>query len=486
MNRRSFLTAAAGFTAIAFNPDVLYAASAGIGDWTMGVADVDADIVPRGMSLVHGKPPTDLSGVLYRNGPAKFHRPGGSVGHWFDGDGMVRRYGLADGKATLAARFVDTPKRRADTAANAVVTAGFGTPAGKGSGVQSADDVNAANISVMMAGGDLWALWESGSPVAMDPDTLETRGFKTLRPDLKGMPFLAHPRLDPDGTVWNLGVSGNQAVVWTLAADGALKAASVVPLPRASYLHDFTATARHLVIVLQPWVQTRFVAPIVDSYSWQPETGTQILVLDKADLSVRRVYETETFSFFHMGDAWEEADGTIRFDICAEPDPAFGIEGGRALMQGRRPASGVRADLRMISLKPDGKASVERPGMVAEFPKADPRFAGLARRYTACLGTGPGDLPFFQTVQVRDWKRDRIDRFDFGDRFLAEEVVFAPRPGGSAELDGWLVGTGINLDAKATELHVFDARRVAAGPVCSWRADVALPISLHGVFKAEA
>lgn len=483
MNRRSFLTAAAGVAAIAFNPDVLYAATAGIGDWTLGFADVEADIDPRGMRLVHGKPPAGLAGVLYRNGPAKFHRPGGSVGHWFDGDGMVRRYGLADGKATLSARFVDTPKRRADTAANAVITPGFGTPAGKGGGARSADDVNGANISVMMAGDDLWALWESGSPVVMDPTTLASKGFKTLRPDLKGMPFLAHPRFEPDGTVWNLGVSRNKAVVWNLAADGALTSATMIDLPRASYLHDFTATARHLVIVLQPWIQTRFITPVVDGYSWQPDLGTQILVIDKADLTRRRIYETDTFSFFHMGDAWEESDGTIRFDICTEPTPIFGIEGGRALMRGEKPPAAPRPQLTLIGLHPDGRTSVEHPGLFAEFPKADPRFAGQTRRFTAGLSDGPGDNPMFQSVVVQDWKRERTDRFDFGARFLAEEVVFVPRPGGSAEFDGWLVGTGVNLDAKATELHVFDARKVSAGPITSWRADVALPISLHGVFK---
>ena len=483
MNRRAFLTASVGFAAAALNPDLLYAASAGAGDWSLGVADVEADIAPQPLRLVHGRAPAGLSGRLYRNGPAKFHRPGGSVSHWFDGDGLMRRYAINDGQVSLSARFVDTAKRRADTAAGAVVTAGFGTAGSSRASVGSADDVNAANISVMMAGGELWALWESGSPIVMDPDTLQTRGPKTLRPDLKGMPFLAHPRVEPDGTVWNLGVAGRKAVVWRLGADGALQAADVIDLPRASYLHDFTATDRHLVLVLQPWIHDRLVAPIVDGYSWRPETGTQILVIDKADLSRRRIFETDAFFFFHMGDAWEEADGTIRFDICTSPDPTFAVDGARAMVEGRKPVVTVSPDLRLISLHPDGRTRVERAGLSAEFPKADPRFAGLARTKTASLGYGRDANPFHQSVAVRDWKRDRIDSFDFGPRHLLEEMVFVPRPGGSAEFDGWLVGTGINLDARATELHVFDAERVAAGPVCSWRADVAMPISLHGIFK---
>jgi all-trans-8'-apo-beta-carotenal 15,15'-oxygenase len=38
------------------------------------------------------------------------------------------------------------------------------------------------------------------------------------------------------------------------------------------------------------------------------------------------------------------------------------------------------------------------------------------------------------------------------------------------------------VKARATELHVFDARRVEAGPLVSWRASAALPVTFHGCF----
>ena len=44
----------------------------------------------------------------------------------------------------------------------------------------------------------------------------------------------------------------------------------------------------------------------------------------------------------------------------------------------------------------------------------------------------------------------------------------------------WLIAPSINLAARATELHVFDARRVDDGPLCTWRADVALPAGFTG------
>ena len=481
MNRRSFLASAAGFGALAVTPEIALAAAANSGAWTLAVADVEADVAKHTMRRVAGRAPAGLEGVLFRNGPAKFRRPGGSVTHWFAGDGLVRRFAVADGQATCAARFADTRKRRVDTAANACVTPGFGTVGDRKVRVAGPDDVNAANISVMQAGSQLWALWEAGSPLVMDPETLETRGFHAFRDDLKGMPFLAHPRFEPDGRVWNLGVSGRQAIVWRLGRDGALELAQPIQLPRASYLHDFSATERHLVIVLQPWMHEKQVAPVAAGYVWKPEQGVQVLVLDKADLTRRRVFEVPAFTFFHMADAWEEADGTIRLDLCSEESPEFALAGAQGLLQGKLLDSPPPV-LTRLTLRPDGKGEALRLGPTAEFPKGDPRFAGRRRDYDVFLGGGAPDQPLFTAVSVRDGKAGRIRTHDFGRGHIVEEMVFAPRPGSSAEFDGWLIGTAINLKAKATELHVFDARRVEAGPLVTWRADVALPITFHGFF----
>ena len=487
MNRRSFLTAGAGLAALALNPEVLHAAAANqvAGDWSLGFADLEADVPRAPMTLIQGRPPAGLAGALYRNGSGKFRRPGRNAAHWFDGDGLMRAFRIQDGGATLEARFADTPKRRRDTAANAVITPGFGTAAGPGAQIGSADATNAANISVLPMGDELWALWEAGSPLVMDPNTLATRDFKVLRPDLRGMPFLAHPRREPGGRVWNLGLAGAKALVWRLSAQGAVEAADLIDLPRASYVHDFTATDRHLIIVLQPWIQDRAGLPYVDSLSWRPALGTQVLVLDKADLSNRRVFELPSFFCFHMGDAWSEADGTLRFDACISPDPGFALQGARDILWGRSTHGGGGARLAMIALRPSGAADLSQADLAAEFPRTDRRFAGRERRFTVhATGLTPG-RPLFEGVAIHDWKRDTERCFHFGPRQIVEEAVFVPRPGSAAEFDGWLLTPTLNLDAAASELHVFDARRVEAGPVCGWRGAVGLPVGLHGAFVAH-
>jgi len=97
IDRRGFLVAGAGLgAALALAPHAAFAAPADRrADWTLAVADLEADVAPSPMRLVSGKPPADLAGVLYRNGPAKFHRPGGDAGHWFDGDGLMRAFASA-------------------------------------------------------------------------------------------------------------------------------------------------------------------------------------------------------------------------------------------------------------------------------------------------------------------------------------------------------------------------------------------------------
>lgn len=483
LSRRQILSAGTMAGAALFCPDIAVAGSAN-SDWTLGIADVEDDIAPRAIRRVAGKAPTGLVGTLYRNGPAKFRRGGTSAGHWFDGDGLMRAFRFADdGTAHLAARFADTPKRRQEAKLGRMAVPGFGTKSGAGAIISGPDDTNPANTSVILSGGELLALWEAGSPLRMDPKTLETRGMKTYRADLAQMPFLAHPRIEPDGRIWNLGLSGQSALVWRIGANGGLEAAHMIALPRASYMHDFTATARHLVIVLQPWIQDKFSLPFVNSLSWRPEQGTQVLVVDKDDLSKQRLFELPAFSFFHLADAWEESDGTIRFDGCIEPTPKFGIEGAPGLVRGEH----VRAPmplLTMIALHANGQATLIPTRIAAEFPRTNPRLAGVPRRHTVHVGLYRPERPLAQGVGVWDWGKGRDDTHDFGARQLVEEFVFVPRAGAPGELAGWIVGNTVNLDARATELHVFDAQHVSRGPVCTWRADMALPVGFHGTFVA--
>lgn len=488
-SRRRFLTAAAALSAAVITPETVRAMAAmqladrhGLADWAPATADLEGDVARRAMRRVHGRAPAALEGALFRNGPGRFRRPGGSATHWFDGDGLMRAFRVTDGQATLEARFADTAKRRRESALGAVVTPGFGTVGDGRAEIGSPDGASAANTAVLPLGETVWALWEGGSPLAMDAGDLSTRNIVTLRDDLKGMPFQAHPRIDPDGAIWNIGLAGDRMVVWRLNADGGLRSAEVVRLPRASYMHDFTASARHLVIVLQPWVFERDTMPFMNRFAWRPEMGTQVLVIDKADLSRTRTYDLPAFSFFHLGDAWEDGDGAVRFDVAAAKDVRFALDGARVLVEQRGTVAGEPAALSLVTLHADGRAEITSSDVAAEFPKANPRVAGRARRFTAHVAGETGGRPLPTGLAVQDWRTGRSDGFSFGERHIMEEAVWVPKPGRSGEADAWLVAPSINLAEGATELHVFEAGAVSDGPLVSWRADVALPAGFHGAW----
>ena len=292
--------------------------------------------------------------------------------------------------------------------------------------------------------------------------------------------IVLHHQLDGAGALGFVLRENRLVLQVRLAASGALEKASVIKLPMASYLHDFTATARHLVIVLQPWIQDSFRLPFVDSLTWRPELGTQVLVLEKDDLTKRRIFELPAFSFFHLGDAWEESDGTIRFDGCIERDPTFGQRGAKALIAGQYVHS-PKPVLAQFVLHARGKAELLPTRTFAEFPSNDKRRAGRPRQLTAHVTGYDSAGPFPHALGLWDWHKGKDDAFDFGKRQLVEEFLFVPR--GSGEREGWLVGNTLNLDAKATELHLLDAAHVANGPIATWRTSMPLPLGFHGTFQ---
>ncbi|MEO0883290.1 MAG: carotenoid oxygenase family protein [Pseudomonadota bacterium] len=440
---------------------------------------------PRPMHLIHGKPPAGLTGTLYRNGPGQFHYGSTHASHWFDGDGMIQRIHIDDGRAIHSGKFVQTTKRVAEQEAGRFLADGFGTKGDPSYPVQSSDDVNAANTSVVMAGGELLALWEGGSPWRLDPVTLASLGPKVWRDDLQGMPYLAHPKVEPDGRIWNLGVGGNRIAIYLSDTQGNLIEFGLADIGVPAYLHDWAMTDKHLIILVQPWLRTRSIPPFVDHLVWQPEDGLKILIVDKGDFSNTRWAQAPARAFYHTGAAWEETDGTIKLDVAFYDDPVLGSGGGTSEIDGSWTAEEqppLQSKFSLLTIPPRGDAQIIETALDGEFPQVDPRRHGLKRDLSA-LVTGVTDHhPGNTTLSLHNWTTGETDAFDFGPNRMVEEFLFVPKPGGSAEHDSWLVGPVLNMAAQTREIHVFDAASVSDGPVCTWMADYTWPLGFHGTW----
>lgn len=482
LSRRMFLhSGLMTGAALAVAPRVL--AEPTLPGWHVGYANAPSEgFAPAEMKLVRGKVPASLKGTLYRNGPAWFQHGDQYATHWFDGDGMVQRIAIGDGKAVHSGRFADTKKRRLEMQAGKFLAPGFGTKGDPSFPVGSADDVNPGNISVMMSGGELLALWEGGSAYRMDPVSLETKGFKVWRDDLKGMPFLAHPKREPDGRVWSLATSGSRVGIYNINPDGTTRDFGMADIGARHYIHDWTMTDRKLIILCQPWIQTKNIPPFIDGFVWKPEEGMKFLIIDKDDLKKTRWAQGPARSFYHTGAAWEESDGTIRLDAAFYPEPVLGSGGGADEIRGKYAGDQVSSKLTMAVIPVSGDAKLVETNIAGDFPQVDPRRHGLSRRLTAMVsGSDPGQ-PGANSLAVQDWSTGKSQVFDFGDGYMVEENLFVPKGSGSAETDCWLIGTAINSKLGRSEVHVFDAGHVSDGPVAVWQAGYAWPLGFHGTW----
>lgn len=464
-----------------------YAASAKKNPWTLGWRSALApDLSTPEVKLVSGKIPKGLSGTFYRNGPALFERDGLRVNHWFDGDGMVHAYNLDGGKVSHRGRMVRTGKYLREEKAGRFLVSGLGTKIENPAPITGPDDVNAANTSVLPIGGELLALWEGGSAYRLDDTTLETIGSKTWAPQLKGMPFSAHPKIENDGTVWNFGQDffNNRMIIYKISPKGKLAGMHLLKNVPGGMIHDFCMTEKHLIFVAPSFRVSQKADTILGMFKWLPNQNQRVIVVEKDNLDNRREYDLPPGFQFHYGNAWEDKSGDIRFSVCVG-DNSFVEKGAKALMRGEI-FDVTPARLAHVVLRKGGSAKIESilsERATHEFPQFNNRFTGQNSRYLYTVGDqtkiGVGQM----SILKHDLKTGNITAHNYGQHSIVEEHLFIPRPGGVREDDGWLIGTSLNLKTKATRLNILNAARLEDGPQAVFELPYALPLGFHGAWK---
>jgi all-trans-8'-apo-beta-carotenal 15,15'-oxygenase len=453
--------------------------------WLVGYASAPATLDCASLTI-QGKWPEGLTGRFYRNGPARHEVGSLRYHHWFDGDGMIQEFRIAAGRISHRGRMVATDKYTREVAAGRALERTFGTALPDMRPPNSPSALNPANINVIQHAGLLLALWEASDAYALNAETLETIGPKSWRDDLKGVPFGAHPRQEPDGTLWNFGYvpQADLLIVYRIGADGALKAAKVLKVPDIGMVHDFMTTSRHLVFVLPPihydLQKVKQGLAFVDCYDWRSGQPIRVLLVDKNTLEITRRYELPSGFVFHHANAYEESDGTVRFDSVVHPDARVMTETLREVMRGvSRPIP--ESATMVVKLAPDGRATRETLKGNVEFPRVDPRRIGQRHRQTwSVVFDSTGDGPTGGIVR-RDLESGATDMHRFGSLMLVEEHVYVPRAGG-AEGEGWLIGTHLDVGAGVTKLAVFDAMKLSDGPLAVASLPYTLPLGLHGNF----
>ncbi|HJQ35691.1 MAG TPA: carotenoid oxygenase family protein [Thermoanaerobaculia bacterium] len=442
---------------------------------------------------VEGRVPDSLRGTLYRCGPARFGIGGEPYLHWFDADGAVTavRFGspgvvrasgappapqsAPEARTTPgstpdvegAVRVLDTRWLRKERKANRQLYRSY-AQLGRGWRRWLTLPKNPANISVIPWDGQLLALWEAGLPIAVDRDTLETRGETTLGGQI-GPTFSAHPHR-VNNTLFNFGIHYGPKFSLDLYADA--KRIGNVPLPRPTLIHDFIPTAKHLIFFCPP-IRLRLarllagIAPFDDNLAWEPSHGTEIVVVPLADPTKPIRFTVDPFFQWHFVNAWEERDGIIKVDYIPYDD----FETNRWF----------------------GRAPYDPPTLPPASRYARATLDLAARRmHTETLSTAFCEFPAFDAQRDATWflcfddgLPPSLCRFDPSTRAhrnvpLGEHAV----PSEPCVAGDFVLSLVYDGARDASYVAVIDAARPEDGPVARIWFDHAIPFPFHGAWEA--
>lgn len=85
-------------------------------------------------------------------------------------------------------------------------------------------------------------------------------------------------------------------------------------------VHDFVVTARYLVFLMALFdMQVARESTYLDAHVWNGNRPMRVLVVGRADFTLRRVIEMPAGMVFHIGNGCDDGD-TVRFDVCITPD----------------------------------------------------------------------------------------------------------------------------------------------------------------------
>ncbi len=450
---------------------------------------------------VDGALPRGLRGTYYVNGPGRFGRGEVAYRHWLDGDGLVcslRFDAEGDAGVRFTSRFVRSAKWRDEEAAGRALYRTFGTAFAGDRLVRGIALASPVNVSVYPFTGRLLAFGEQGLPWELDPETLETRGEHDFGRRLNPVtPFSAHPNFDPvSGEMFNFGVSfaaeRPTLNLYRFAPDGELVYRRRTALPYPASIHDFGLSRRFAVVFVQPYLLdmaalTAEGATVLDGLSWEPERGSELLVLDReSGAPVCRLAAGRGY-VLHQVNAFEEG-GHLVVDLLELEEPVYpDYRPLPDLFAEVAPAHPVRlvVDLAAGRLRERREVPCE---LAADFPAVDPRrWERRADRFwmLAVSATGRPGRKFLDRVAAVDFGARAIaDAWQApAGRYLGGEPVFAPDP--ERPEGGWVLCQELDAEARRAAFLVFDAHDLAAGPLARLPLQGALPPLFHACFLPE-
>ncbi len=400
-----------------------------------------------------GAIPEELNGLFVRNGPNPQFPPRGPY-HWFDGDGMLHGLWLRQGKARYANRYVVTGGLLKERKAGRSLFGGFrsGPPL-----------KNAANTAVVRHHGKLLALWEGGLPHEIDPQTLATIGEYRFGRGLKSA-FTAHPKIDPEtGELFYIGVHpfGKPFLTYgEVDPKGAVTHTTALEYGRTVLVHDFAVTAKHAILPDLP-----LYLSMMSGLSYNPNAVARLGILPRKGKGEEIRWVTiENCWMWHVLNAHETEKEIVLTGVRWD--------------HGEKPKA-TPLHRWEIPLRGGAVRETRLDDTDVEFPRINETRTGREVRYGYA---GIAEEDEFTGFLKYDLARGTSERHEFGRGRFGGEPVFVPRPGSTAEDDGWVVGLVYDSAEAKSELLIVAAQDFKGKPVAKVMLPKRVPYGFHGAW----
>eukprot|EP00775_Hariotina_reticulata_P002346 gene2346-2652_t len=451
--------------------------------------------------------PEGLSGAFMRTGPNPLLKPLGGY-HWFDGDGMIHCVRIKDGSASYCNRWVPTSRLQQEVAAGWPLFLKMGDHVG----LQALALLALKKVKQALGLTDT-SQGSGDMPYALRvlcDGLVEAVGRLTVSGPV-GNSFTAHPKLDPaTGELHFLRYTFDAAPYVSygvLGPQGDLLAGldiTAANMPRPVMMHDFAITKNWVVFMDHPLTfdGERMVKEKNLPLKFKAEQGSRVGLLPRgaANDSGMLWFQLPSHMVFHVINAWEEEDGTVKLYACHSKSISLNLDTRTTgdIPEDERPQPAV------VTVNPNNGTNNARQGslriissVVGDFPTINPAYTGRKNRwsYVATMVTGFGAAVKFDGVAKVDlWAPEGSDalvsKIQLPPGCFSGETVFVARfedPSKcSAEDDGYLMTYVHDEDSGKSNLVVWDAATMSPEPLAVVSLPQRVPYGFHGLWVTES
>ena len=431
---------------------------------------------------VEGEIPKALRGAFMRDGANVAFQPNHYV-YPLDGDGMVHAVYLQDGQASYKNRWVETNHLKTERKHGRTLYGSVGKLLEVPQEVIDAGGEphpvrNTANTNVMLHGGKLLALWEGGLPHELNND-LSTVGLYDYDGLLKpGDALTAHPRFCPDSgdlITCTQRMDSPTYNVQIIDKNGKHKQTIPVKFERRAIIHDLQITEHYVIIFYAPGFHSVEKALKGENpFSWEPENGTQILVIPRNGVDEIVTYETEAFFSWHFCNGFEK-DGKIIIDYVHINSIPFAQAQGTGVE--KQPRRMCRMTLDETTKEVTNEIFSD---VFCEFSRIDERRMGKDYRFgfAAASNREWEGIHGYNCTARFDFKSGETSLCDYGFDANAGEPVYVANPDSDREEDGWVMCYVYN-PGEGQYLSIVSAGDFASGPVAKVYVPTRIPNGFH-------